>query len=405
MIAGVYSNIHNAARLQKSRDKLVWIADDSEVDKVTEELGKLFPQYQWKNDLTEEVDPSVVDNKIAFYLQSDTLVRSAIPIINRLNPESFQVFIPAFDRENSDKQCEQDGVKFSIASQEAIKAYGPDLFVLFNDWTKSAKHLILSLRKIGVPTICIQESMIDFGENQRMQFSDAVCLQGKWYLNKLDAKFSMITGNPRYESLAESHFSSDKKILVNCNFTYGIYEDKRIEWLDDVCSVLSNVGVEYAISQHPRDRGDLGAYKNVLSSSAATVQSQLEGARILVTRFSSLIHEALFYKIPVVYYNPHGERQIENLEVDTLVVKQARTVEELENAIRSFDNDKPEDYLFTNYIRRNCIPSAERQPSLLISEILCLLKIKAQSFTIADRFKMFLYQPLFRKMSLFLRRK
>ncbi|HMX62824.1 MAG TPA: hypothetical protein PKD58_07130, partial [Candidatus Sumerlaeota bacterium] len=66
-------------------------------------------------------------------------------------------------------------------------------------------------------------------------------------------------------------------------------------------------GLDYFISQHPRDKGRFPDY-NVRPSHAGVVHDHLTDATILVTRFSTLIYEAMIMGRRVVYFNPFGEK-------------------------------------------------------------------------------------------------
>ena len=88
-----------------------------------------------------------------------------------------------------------------------------------------------------------------------------------------------------------------KKALINSNFTYNIYEEEREKWLLDITQVLTEHNIDYSISQHPRDRGDLSCYGDkVLLSNSSSIVEQIAKSDIVITRFSSLIHESLTQK-------------------------------------------------------------------------------------------------------------
>ena len=353
-----------------------------------------FPDLQWS---VEQEATVTFFNRIAFYLQSDTLVKSALPLIRRLKETEYTVYVPEVHRENSDVQLEAEGIPFEVYSTKAFKQYDPDVLVLFNDWSKLAKRVILHARKRQVPSICIQESMIDFSDGERMTFADVQILQAPFYLSKLDVPRSFITGNPRYEHLI-GKTSSRKEVVINCNFTYGIHEEARTQWLNDITQTLDRNADDYIVSQHPRDKGDLSSFKNVVPSSAAGVHEQLASARLLITRFSSLIHEALFFKVPVIYYNPHNEDQIGNVEIDGNVVQLAKTSEELQACIQKLDRLTDRD--FNRYIQHNCMDlECPQLPSELIVTILRNLRVKVQKVTLSERFKSVYYHPFIRRIS------
>ncbi|PCJ64942.1 MAG: hypothetical protein COA58_11770 [Bacteroidetes bacterium] len=400
-----YSNLSATSLLSVQFDKLVFVEKNNNTLAPFKDIENLCPTYNWAIHIEDDIK-SVRQNKIAFYLQSDTLVKSVLPILSKFADSEFIIFIPEMDRENSDTQLVQEGISYEVFSVTKLKAYKPDILVVLNDWTKLAKYVILKARKLNVPTICIQESMIDFGTKGRMQFSDAVFLQGLWYLSKLDVKLSFITGNPRYEHLLQESSNKKNSVLINCNFTYGIYEEVRESWLSDISNVLDGLNIPFNISQHPRDRGNLDAFKNVLSSSASSIHSQLKDSSLVITRFSSLIHEALFFKIPVIYYNPHNESQTDNVEIDGVVVRLARNFDELLSEVKSFKASEVDEKEFDTYLYRNCLsPKGTLLPSDTIANILKSVQIPVKKISLMDKVRMFMYQPTIRKISLFLRRK
>lgn len=63
-------------------------------------------------------------------------------------------------------------------------------------------------------------------------------------------------------------------------------------------------GLDWIISQHPQDRGDLSAYPLDTRDFESTMQENA----ILISRFSSCIIEALAMGRPVVYHNPDTEK-------------------------------------------------------------------------------------------------
>lgn len=391
---GLYFNQYN---------KLIWLAKDQFTAAVLKYIEQEFPEYNWSVE-SEEIHSKKKPNIVGFYLQSDTLVRSSLPLINNDELQASEIFIPSFNQENSDVELNEHNIQYKQYSYSALKKSRIDLLVVLNDWTKYAKRIILDARKLKVPTLCIQESMIDFDNSNRMQFADMVAIQGIWYLSRLDTKLSFITGNPRYENLIASKKGTGNEVLVNCNFTYGIYENFREQWLQDVSSILQSEKVPYSISQHPRDNGDIENYGKIINSSASKIQEQLSNTKLLITRFSSLIHEALFLKIPVIYYNPHKELQINNLEVDEKVIFQAKTPKQLKVLITQLIITKLSDVLFEDYIERNCMSlKSEKLPSEKLCDILATVRVPVKKLTLKNMLLRIFYSKYFRIISLSIR--
>lgn len=203
------------------------------------------------------------------------------------------------------------------------------VLLLGNDWGTVEKYVAHQFQRHGIPVACLQESVIDFGDElRRMEWCDYPLVQGIITLKHLHRDVMFLTGNPRYEHLHITPRPTTERIIINSNFTYGIFEDIRAEWIKDVVNACQTIKAEYVISQHPRDTGDLSAY-HVIASGASKVHDALMASTILVTRFSSLIHEALAMGRPVIYYNPHNEKMHYDFEVDNRHLIVAKNQQEL----------------------------------------------------------------------------
>ncbi len=133
-------------------------------------------------------------------------------------------------------------------------------------------------------------------------------LHGTAHAKYLDRSEFFITGNPRLENLKQIPLPEKPVVMINANFTYGIYENWRERWINDVVSACNSVGIDYFISKHPRDKGDYSKY-NVIDSNAFKIEEQIEKASVVITRFSQIVFEALLQGRIVIYYNPHNERK------------------------------------------------------------------------------------------------
>ena len=89
------------------------------------------------------------------------------------------------------------------------------------------KLAVAEFRKTTHPSVCLQELALDFGDSiRRMQWADAPLVEGAATLKSLSRAITFLTGNPRYESLRPKE-PVNGPVLINCNFTYGILENKR----------------------------------------------------------------------------------------------------------------------------------------------------------------------------------
>jgi len=268
-----------------------------------------IPDYQ-KFHLKER-SQELLTKKIAFFPASDTIAKSMLPIIQRISQHTeIRCYLPHITNENADKVLDSKGIPYSKFNTLKLFIDRPDILIMGNDWSGEAKYIVALCRLLRIKTICLQESIIDLKDQnvRRMKWTDLAFVMGISAVQQLDRKLYFNTGNPRYELLNPDQTSlNSPKAFINCNFTYGVEEQIRFKWLDQVVSSLEEANIEYLISQHPRDKGDLSKYKTVYRSSAEIVHSQLKKCTFVISRFSSIIHEALFMGKPVIYYNPHKE--------------------------------------------------------------------------------------------------
>ena len=95
--------------------------------------------------------------------------------------------------------------------------------------------------------------------------------------------------------------------MINSNFTYGIFEEVRDQWINNVVDICQENNIDFFISKHPRDNGVFRSDFEVLESGAFQVNDQIRRSTILISRFSTLIYEALCMGRRAIYYNPHQE--------------------------------------------------------------------------------------------------
>lgn len=342
---------------------------------------------------------------IYFYLPSDTLVYSALPIIKHLRSQqqAYRILVPSFN-ESAAETLQSMSMPYSTFSKNKWDVVADGTLVLFNDWDKTARYVILDARKKGIPSICIQESMIDFQSKDRMKFADYVFLQSEFYKDLLDRKNVTVLGNPRYDDVTNESKRSDKgnSVMVNCNFTYGIFENVRESWLSQVSKALNRKELPFFISQHPRDSANVTNYGTVVRSNAANLRDQMNQTCLLISRFSSVIHEAVLFRIPVVYFNPHKESLIKNLNIDGKVVLVAHNEEDLNRSLQLLKTNPPSEKEYNHYIRYSI--TANRNASQLIASELRKDKFISQRLAPSDYYKMLFYHPSVRNLSRIVRK-
>ncbi len=324
----------------------------------------------------EELEKVKVRKKIAFFPSNDTIMHSFLAIIKAILKDTapkITVFLPKRDKENAASALSilnQNDISVLKAGWYNLLRNKPDILILGNDWANESKYIMLICRLLNIPTICIQESVIDFQGNQfRMQWADNVILQGVSTLKLLNRKECFIAGNPRYENLEITNLPDIHNVLINCNFTYGIFEEVRETWLNDITDELKLSGINYFISQHPRDTGEIKKYGKVINSSAASIHDQIIQSSIIITRFSSIVHEAIAMGIFVIYYNPHGESMYYDFEYNHDFLFYAINKTELKNCISKCLNKQFPQLLALNYLRKHIRPF-KAKPSSVIANII-----------------------------------
>lgn len=338
------------------------------------------------------------EGRIILYTQSDTLSASVHQIYRKLDPESARIMIPIHDQEGAGAYLSSNQIPYETYSFSKLKKLQPDLLLLLNDWTKEAQRIMAHCHWLGIPVVCVQESVIDFGDSfRRMQHADYAFIQGSNTYSDLRRDLLFITGNPRYEGKASSRPGKPTgPVTINCNFTYDIHENVRYSWLDQVTGQLDELGMEYQITQHPRDNGDLSRYRNSIKNSAGSVHEMISASSILITRFSSLIHEALIKGVSVVYYNPHRETMQYDFEYNDSFLQLAHSEKELKNILLDLKNKNYQDDL-SAYLTRHCLPHSS-DPSTIIASLIANPVFFRSRFRMIDLIRIILFLPIIRSI-------
>ena len=192
-------------------------------------------------------------------------------------------------------------------------SFKPKAAVCLCDWDLVVKPVIAEYKSQGVPTIGIVEGVQDYDDVDTGRPRNAYReVEHLFIPGDFDRKYFAdhphlyVAGISRIDKLwhEETEKSQEFDVLINVNFTYGVLEDKRDEWIRDVVDSCERLGYTYTISQHHADMADLSSY-NV---SEEPLYSLLRKSDVFVTRFSTTVMESLALKTPVVYYNPKIEK-------------------------------------------------------------------------------------------------
>lgn len=159
--------------------------------------------------------------------------------------------------------------------------------------------------------------------------------------------------------------SGRRKALINSNFSYGVLEECRGEWLSLAVGACIDAGFEPVISRHPFDMGELYPEYETNRGFFDVVRD----CNVTIQRFASGILEALALGVPVVYFNPHGER-VDKFKKPNGAYLMTETRGDLEEVLRNgryqWDEEKAKSFLALHAGLRD----GETIPGERIAEIL-----------------------------------
>jgi len=202
-------------------------------------------------------------------------------------------------------------------SEFFLGSYQPSVIVVFNDWDPITRPVLVAAQSAGIKTIAIVEGIQDYYDCdvhwQRYAYKTAslILLPGEYDRKYFRATYPeiQVVGVPRIHELRVRsqrrwEFTNTPRVLINCNFSYGVLEEHRDRWLTDSVNAVLSAGMTPVISKHPGDKGKL--FEELTSKES--FYNLLENCDVSVQRFASGILEALARQVGVIYYNPHGEK-------------------------------------------------------------------------------------------------
>jgi hypothetical protein len=188
-------------------------------------------------------------------------------------------------------------------------------FVL-NDWGPSPRAAIDAVATAGGVSFSKVEGVQDFTDadtgriREPYRRSDVVLGQGVNDVEALPGREVVVVGSSRLERIrAGAEAPSDaSSVLINLNFTYGVLAEAQDTWLWEGVRGAQAVGIDYEISAHP-------AQKNIPKDPEVQdhlcvdpFSHALRRSGVLISRFSTVLYEAMALGVPVIYLNTHGEK-------------------------------------------------------------------------------------------------
>lgn len=266
----------------------------------------------------------------------------AVPFLRKAGMECVFVNVDeAYRGEGARKEMERLRLSYLDYGADILDRLRPDLVVVMNDWGGVVHQTVLEANHRLIPTVAIVEGVQDFEDTHvahigvgriRKPYRHAkyALLIGEYDRKFLTGPNTRLMGIPRLEPLLkEAPLFPDKPLVaINCNFTYGIYTQQREDWLDSCIQACRQAGLDYVITQHPADDSDLSAYKVTKDP----IYNVLRQCTVMVSRFSTVLLEAMALGKPVVYHNLHDER-MDTFREPQGAYRITRTAQELADAL------------------------------------------------------------------------
>ncbi|SDX56345.1 bifunctional glycosyltransferase/CDP-glycerol:glycerophosphate glycerophosphotransferase [Roseicitreum antarcticum] len=261
-------------------------------------------------------------NKVIFFCEVNYHIRSSAPVARHLRSLGIDSVIVDASRSTSftsnrplpdvemPQYADLDLRSFDVAK---VLPFSTDAaaFVFMNDLTYT-KRLIFENFGFGVPTFGFYEGINDDWNLDRISSRkpyrsvDHLLLPGIYQKAFYQDRKCTVVGLPNVRSRLAQEFvpARLRRAVINVNFTYGVLEDRRNDFVESAVQACQEIGLDYVITQHPADKADLSRF-NV---SAKSVYDLLDEGSVLISRFSTTILEALAMGRPVVYHNPIDEK-------------------------------------------------------------------------------------------------
>lgn len=352
--------------------------------KFEAETGALPPGARVIKPISNPDSDAEARPRILFLVWNDTHVQFLTPVARHFSDVLF--VIP--DRGEVDEQAslrlDEDGYDFvelasAAQSHAAIEKFDPSMMLCANDWSPifhAARNVMKGHR---APLAALQEgpqewNMLMGGHSaNKYRNADVLFAQGETTLRYIDPKYFAITGIPKIDRIEEAPPPEKPRVFINCNFTYGRYEEHRERWMDDVLWAAKDLGLDYIISKHPRDNYTTDD-PNLRPSNPYLVRKQLAECSVVVSRFSNILSEALVVRRPAIYYNPHREPMRTLSDDDTGAIQKAGTRAELRERLAAHKENPALDWdAAQECLARHCGPMDGRSLERVVEQMRAIL--------------------------------
>jgi hypothetical protein len=269
----------------------------------------------YKDYINTLINPEIVNKfDIVFFAYNKSNVLDASLVIRELKIYNYNSAIVVTDY--GDQRNANEGLlenqDISTIHISLLKFINFKALICSVDWID--RDLIKFLHQKGIYTIGLVDGIEDFEDTdysynryayQTVEFVLACGKNDATFLSYKKDKCAIV-GLPKMYDMWHTEVKFPQKILVmiNVNFTYGTFEEKRDFWLNEVIDACKILNLDYIISQHHADKGDLSNF----NLSSDNVYETIKRSSIVISRFSTVISESLALGKPVVYHNPHNEK-------------------------------------------------------------------------------------------------
>lgn len=264
-----------------------------------------------------------------------------------------------------------DDVPMLLLSDLDRDVIGAGAVVCFNDWEKVIRRYLSQFRRAGTPTVGLVEGVQDYHDadtgrpRHAYQTVETVLVPGQFDQRYFTGE-TQVGGLANVERLWLADFiaPSPARAVANVNFSYRVLTEERDEWVRGVDDACRAAQVDLVLSQHPADLGDLSNYR----VSDQSIYQDLTECNILISRFSTVILEALAMGRRAIYFNPHGEKV--DKFVDGAAAPVARSVDELTALLREMraqTSDTRRD--IAEYLAYHCAVDPMRQHQVVAERV------------------------------------
>lgn len=237
------------------------------------------------------------------------------------------------------KEFKESQFKVFSESYLKYKIIKTKSFLCMNDWDKQFTYKIIeTANQNNIKTIGLIEGINDFldidtGRNRNAYKSVKYLLltgeHDKQFFKNVNQEYFTV-GIPRLENLKKQNvYKANKKtVLINLNFTFNVLTEYSRSWISEVIQACEELNLQYKITKHPDDKTEVD--ENFITSEQ--IYDGINNSSVVISRFSTVIIEALALGKPVVYHNP-GFEKVEKFKDSLGAYSISSNIDQLKKAI------------------------------------------------------------------------